>query len=70
MITGEAFQEKCLLWERGASVGTDFHPFNFQDLLHAQEPSVYKILEERKREKRHNRSLILCIKSVSALHLS
>ena len=31
----EAFQEQCLLWERGASVDVDFDFFNFQDLSQA-----------------------------------
>ena len=35
--TDEAFEEQCFLWERGAAVGADFHLFNFQDILHAQE---------------------------------
>ena len=34
----KAFQVQCFVWERGASVGADFELFNFQDLLHAQEP--------------------------------
>ena len=36
--TVKAFQELCLLWERGASVDANVGLFfNFQDLLHAKE---------------------------------
>ena len=41
--TGEAFQEQCFLWGRGASVGVYFDHFNFQDLLHAQ-GTLYEII--------------------------
>lgn len=33
----EAFEVQCFLQDRGASVGVDFHLFNFQDILHAQQ---------------------------------
>ena len=32
VTTDEAFQAQCFLWERSASVLTDFDLFNFQDL--------------------------------------
>ena len=38
-ITFEAFKQQCLLWERGASVCTHFELFNFQAIIHAQEPT-------------------------------
>ena len=33
----EPFQEKCCLWESGASVGVNFDLFNVKELLQAQE---------------------------------
>ena len=44
--TDEVFQEPCFLWERRASVGADFDLCNIQDLLYAQQPTVYKTLKE------------------------
>ena len=38
--TGEVFQEQCFPWERGAPVGADFGFYNFQDLIHAEEPYI------------------------------
>ena len=37
-ITDEAFEQHSFLRERGDFVGADFDLFNFQVLLHAQEP--------------------------------
>ena len=48
--TGEAFQERCFLWEKGTPVGADFDLFYFQNLLHAQEP-IWN-MKERKQAKK------------------
>ena len=53
--TDEAFQEQCFLWERGASISALFDLFNFQDLLHAQEPFIKHRMKGRK-QKKHKRS--------------
>ena len=38
VITDEAFQEHCFLWERGASVDAEFDLFHFKDLyVYAEE---------------------------------
>lgn len=39
--TDKAFQELCFMWERGAPVDADFRLFNFQYILHAQEPITW-----------------------------
>ena len=44
--SGEAFQEECFLWERGASVCVDIELFSSEDLLHAWEHAKQKKLQK------------------------
>lgn len=61
------FRSIFFLWQRGASLSADFDSFNFQDLLHGQQPIKHT---ERKQEKEKQLTYYETVYCLFSVHIS